>query len=598
LLKSRRDIVIYKMEVGERIKRCADFLDTQKPIVYEAIRLGKKHVVFDFMKDLLIFDPDLADLLLEDFEEGCKAFECALEQIDGASGADIRVRFENLPSTQHKLIWKLRAEDVNKLVVIKGFIRKISDVMHGVRASKFECPSCSNIMTILQVSESYKEPRSCGCGRRGKMREISREIYDLQKAVVEEDPQELNHTQKPRRIVVHLKNDLCREEIDKTLQPSSKVLLSGIVRDTPLKKESVEFKKYIDVHYIQVIDESFESLKFTKEEIEKFEGISKTLTLYDDMSQSIFPTIHGNNTAKKSIFLQLIGGVHLYNQEQLEERGTLHILLVGSPGSGKTQMLRRAIQYINNSRFTGGRGASGVGLVAAVLRDEELGGFTLDTGAIPMCNKSMCLAKGTLICTEFGIKEIENIEVGERIYSFNKSKLIYESDRVINTVCYGKKYVRRYKFQSGMDLIMTPEHPVPIWNEGVKWKKAGELCEGDYVICPLDYLDNYSTKHSKQFCIFFGLMASDGSVISTKSNKYLSFYNTNKEIIDQFVSKANKVLRLYTCNHKVRVYKNKRREGTWNVRLDLGALGVWYTYEMSKDEAEVLGETLYGIVTK
>jgi hypothetical protein len=48
----------------------------------------------------------------------------------------------------------------------------------------------------------------------------------------------------------------------------------------------------------------------------------------------------------------------------------------------------------------------------------------------------------------------------------------------------------------------------------------------------------------------------------------------------------------------VRVYKNKRREGTWNVRLDLGALGVWYTYEMSKDEAEVLGETLYGIVTK
>jgi len=358
----------------------------------EAVRLGNNYLIIDFKK-LIEFDPEMGEELIDDFEDYMQCFVLAAESFECFESNEMKnfnIRFSNVSQTEHVPIWKLRAKNVNKLIITKGYIRKISDVLHGVSSSKFECPQCGNIINILQLSETFKEPTICGCGRRGKFKLLNNDIFDLQKLVIEEDPIELGPGQKPRRILALIKNDLCRDDIDKSLQPSTKIQITGLLKDKPVKKESTIFSKLIEVNYLQNLNESYESVKFSKKEIEEYKNISQSPTLFEDMAQSVVPNIYGHDIVKQAIFLQLMGGNHLYNNGTLEERGTIHILLIGSPGSGKSQILKRAIQFIPNSRFTGGRGASGIGLVAAVVKDEEMGGAVLDAGAVPMCNKSMC----------------------------------------------------------------------------------------------------------------------------------------------------------------------------------------------------------------
>lgn len=72
-------------------------------------------------------------------------------------------------------------------------------------------------------------------------------------------------------------------------------------------------------------------------------------------------------------------------------RGDLHILLIGDPGAGKSQMLKRARIVAPKARYVSGKGASGAGLTAAVVRDEFLKGWALEAGALVLANKGFVM---------------------------------------------------------------------------------------------------------------------------------------------------------------------------------------------------------------
>jgi DNA replicative helicase MCM subunit Mcm2 (Cdc46/Mcm family) len=378
------------MEVNEIISKIKDFLErTYSGKIAENKRKELYSLDIDF-RLLSEFDFDLAEMLLDNFEDAAKMFELALEQMKDEEGPGMRARFFNLSQTCERDIWKLRAKDIFKLVTIKGYIRKIGDVQHAIKAAKFECPSCGNILNVLMLDDIFKTPSKCGCGRKEKFHCISKELVDVQKLVLEEDPMVVKPPQKPRTIMAIMENDLCRAEIDKTLQPSKKIAISGLVKDRQVKPFLVECRKFIDVNSIRVVDEGISTVKISEKDIQKFKKMLESPTLYEDLAQSIIPNIYGHVIAKEAILCQLVGGVALYKDDQLEERGVMHILLIGPPGQGKSVMLKRAVLFMFGFIFTGGKGASGVGLVAAVAKDEDLGGWTLDAGAVPRASGAMC----------------------------------------------------------------------------------------------------------------------------------------------------------------------------------------------------------------
>ena len=70
-------------------------------------------------------------------------------------------------------------------------------------------------------------------------------------------------------------------------------------------------------------------------------------------------------------------------------RGDIHILLIGDPGAAKSQILRRIHLVAPKARYVSGKGASGAGLSAAVVKDEFLQGWSLEAGAMVLANRGL-----------------------------------------------------------------------------------------------------------------------------------------------------------------------------------------------------------------
>ena len=68
-------------------------------------------------------------------------------------------------------------------------------------------------------------------------------------------------------------------------------------------------------------------------------------------------------------------------EDETRLRGDIHILIVGDPGIGKSQMLKYVSKLAPRSIYTSGKGTTGAGLTAAAVRD-ELGGWSLEAGAL------------------------------------------------------------------------------------------------------------------------------------------------------------------------------------------------------------------------
>jgi replicative DNA helicase Mcm len=381
------------MEAAEQIKKFQEFLDNYyKTDLLEAARKGKKFLIIDFA-DLVKFDPELSELLLETPEDVIKAAEIAIEQFD-IDAKDFKVRFKNLLESQRINIREIRSEHIGKFLFVVGLVRQKSDVRPQVTSAKFECPSCGNVLTVLQLDTKFKEPTRCGCGRKGKFRLLSKELVDAQGIVLEEVPEELEGGEQPKRINILLKNDLVSPMSDKKTNPGTKICVVGVLKEIPIAGKDggqlTRFELMIESNFVDSQEEEFGEIKISEEDLKKIIELSEDPRGYEKIIESIAPSIYGHEKIKEALFLQLMGGVRKIRSDGVPSRGDIHILLIGDPGSGKSQLLRRMSVVAPKGRYVSGKGATGAGLTAAVVRDEFLHGWALEAGALVLANRGIC----------------------------------------------------------------------------------------------------------------------------------------------------------------------------------------------------------------
>ncbi len=381
------------MDASERIKRFEEFFNQPyKQNVLQSAGKGNKFVIVDF-RDLLAFDPKIAEELLESPEEVIKASETAVEAIELPSDIkNFRVRFKNLPETQRVMINEIRSSHIGKLLTISGIVRQKTDVRPQVTTSKFECPNCGNVISVLQIESSFREPDKCGCGRKGKFRLISKELVDAQGMVLEESPDELEGGDQPKRLHIFLKEDLVSPISEKRTNPGSRIVVVGVLKETPIfvkGTRSTKFELLLEANYSEAVAEDFYQIEISKDEEKTILELSQDPKTYDRLVASIVPSIHGYERIKEALLLQMLGGVHKKRSDGMESRGDCHILLVGDPGSGKSAILKRISSIAPKGRYVAGRGASGAGLTAAVVKDELLGGWSLEAGALVLSNNGL-----------------------------------------------------------------------------------------------------------------------------------------------------------------------------------------------------------------
>ncbi|MEM5814526.1 MAG: minichromosome maintenance protein MCM [Candidatus Aenigmatarchaeota archaeon] len=380
--------------MAEDSERLEEFFRTfYEGELLSAASAGKKSVVIDF-NVLDKFDPDLADRLLNGPEQVLEAAKAAISSIDTPQGSlNLEVRFKNVPSCNQVRIRNLRSEHIGKFISIDGVVRRASEVLPEITVATFQCPSCTKMIDVIQKERLVHGPSSCdGCGYKGKMEMTGRKLFDSRWLTVEE-PFDIATAEKQGNIRVYLKNDLTDPEMQRKCDPGSRLTINGTIKEIKRMVKGgmrTQMEIYMDANFVEPTEIEWEEVMISEDDIAKIKEMAADPNIYDKIVDSIAPSIYGLREVKEAIAHQLFGGVKRTAPDGSKLRGDIHILLVGDPAVGKTQLLKLVSKVIPRGKYVSGKGVTGVGLTASVTKDEEfMGGWVLEAGAMVLCHKGM-----------------------------------------------------------------------------------------------------------------------------------------------------------------------------------------------------------------
>jgi len=365
-----------------------------KKELLDVAQKGKKSLQIDW-KILSTYNPELAENILMSPKESLEYLNGAIAEEElGDLKNPIGARIVNLPPSQKLRIRDLRSKNLGQLITCNALIRQASDIRPMITIATFECPKCGSQSKLEQHESKLAEPGLCGqCRHKGKFKMVEKNLSDVQQLVVEEPPETLEGGAQPKRIRCILHDDLLEPSLERNRFPGNKIKIVGVVKEVAITTrtgaQSTKFDIIIEANSVESMEEEFEELDVNSEEIEEILKLAKDPKIYEKLIHSIAPVIYGYEEIKESIVLQLFGGVRKVKNDGTELRGDIHVLLMGDPGAGKSILLRYISNLAPKARYVAGRGASGAGLTAAVVKDEFLGGWALEAGTLVLANKGM-----------------------------------------------------------------------------------------------------------------------------------------------------------------------------------------------------------------
>jgi len=339
-------------------------------------------------------EPKLAELLLNQPYKAIHNAEEALKTIDVAAEQKLVLHFrvKNIPDTSKLLIRKIRANHLGKLAAVEGLVKKRTEVRPKLVIAAFQCQKCGAVIKIEQDEDILKEPSECyedqgGCGRVSsfKLSTTLSSFIDSQKIEVQENPEGLRGGAQPERISVYLEDDLVGE-----IAPGDRVVVNGVLHSMARHRGTfrlTSFDKSIEANSVESQEMAFEEVEVSEEDEQEILKKSQDPEIYTKIKESIAPTIYGMDIEKEALALQLFGGIPKEMPDGTRIRGDIHALLVGDPGTAKSQLLTYMSKLAPRSVYASGKASSAAGLTAAAVRDEfGEGQWTLEAGALVLAD--------------------------------------------------------------------------------------------------------------------------------------------------------------------------------------------------------------------
>ncbi len=311
----------------------------------------------------------------------------------------INLRYRKLPSETQ--LRKIGSAHISHLVMVNGIIIRASAVTPLVIRATFRCSICGNLNHIEQSGQTMMKPRQCvSCDNKKGFELVPREsvFLDSQTYSIQECPEDLPAGQIPRTLKVELKDDI----VD-IARPGDRITLTGFIKLLPRYGRGGELRTFdlnIEASYVDV--EEIELLELTPEDIEEIKAIAADPGVHQNLINSIAPSIYGYDYIKESVLYLLLGGVPR-ELADVRIKGDINLLLVGDPGTAKSQMLNYAAKVAPRGILTTGGGSTKAGLTAAVVKEGGVGNYVLEAGALVLADKGICCIDEWFSC--LGIQE-------------------------------------------------------------------------------------------------------------------------------------------------------------------------------------------------
>jgi replicative DNA helicase Mcm len=357
---------------------------------------GRESINVDF-EELFAFDQRLAERLLEKPDDFLQhAGNAAYAQL-GIEDAEYARKLEKLTVRIVKLLGKeqlrkLGSKQMGKLVMVDGIVVRATPVRPMVMNAAFRCKRCGTINQVEQTGQFLKAPPICNspdCGRDGPFEFVQDEstFIDSQDLRLQEKPEDLPPGQLPRTLNVKLVGS----EIVDLARPGDHVSIVGVVRAFAPSRPGIgklrTFILHLDANSLEVLGKEPETRPPSPEEEEKILALSKDPEVHKKIMNSIAPSIYGYEHIKEAIMYLLFGGVSK-SLPDITVRGEMNSLLIGDPGTAKSQLLQYVAKIAPRGLYTSGRGTTAAGLTAAVVR-EKGGSMSLEAGALVLADKGV-----------------------------------------------------------------------------------------------------------------------------------------------------------------------------------------------------------------
>ena len=304
----------------------------------------------------------------------------------------ISFKFINVPETVE--LHNLDATHNKEWVSFKAMVKNITDIRVNLKKAVYECQNCMK-QIVINISDGTNIliPTICPdcAGKRIKLLKDSSHYRDYRLVKLEE-PLELRKGGSTREIKGYMQDYLASPYHN--LKAGDVVDVTGEFRVEPRKVRGKPdgFEFLVDIHNITPVDDAFEDYRLTETDKEFIQDLSKREDIYELLLNTLAPEIYGYDTVKEGLLLQLFEGSRPADdtfKSDTMDRWTSHILLIGDPGVGKSQLIsavgKRAPKVIN----TAGTNTSQAGLTTSAVKDELTGTWTMEAGAVILADTGL-----------------------------------------------------------------------------------------------------------------------------------------------------------------------------------------------------------------
>jgi replicative DNA helicase Mcm len=342
-----------------------------RQIIEDYSDLEEEKLILDINEIMSVEGEDVAKSICDSPSEFIKEARIFFEE-HGINYPEIRIYNSIYPKLS---VLNIGPEYLYKLVTIEGLVRGLGSVAAKIRKAVYVCDKCENTREI-EVNDKFEKSFKCICEMgRMELREDKSLWVKYQRGELQ-DQKDLNS-----KLEIILEDSLV-----KTINPGDSVILTGILKIKPVKKSYVS-QYYLEVTAIEKVKKSVEEIHLTPKDLRKIREIAKSNPL-KIFKESLAPGIYGLDHIKEAIVLQLFGGCEKISGPN-KIRGNIHILLIGDPGTAKSQLLVAAKEISPLGLYVCGKTSTGVGLTATVEKSTE-GEWMVRAGAVVLASGGIC----------------------------------------------------------------------------------------------------------------------------------------------------------------------------------------------------------------
>ncbi|KAF0975071.1 hypothetical protein FDP41_005824 [Naegleria fowleri] len=324
------------------------------------------------------------------------------------SGMKINARIQN--HSVFKALKKLKSNSMGKFVAVKGTVVKVSNIRPIVTQMVFNCAKCGTKQKKHFRDGKFTLPTKCkshSCKSRAFIPDRSTAVtVDWQRIKIQEISESDDHEagRIPRTIECDITEDLVE-----SCSTGDEVIVCGTVKAVNTEQHAIEafgrsssrgntkrmYFLYLEGNSItntKASEKGDDSQSFSTTDLEAIREMGCEPDIFRLIVHSLCPAIFGHEIVKAGLVLTLFGGVQRYTnaKDMLTVRGDPHILIVGDPGLGKSQLLTAVSHIAPRGIYVCGNTTSTSGLTVTVTRDSATGDFSLEAGALVLADRGCC----------------------------------------------------------------------------------------------------------------------------------------------------------------------------------------------------------------